>query len=65
METDLRNYSAENYKHTIRGQHPDGTAQGDPEENQIMGETDDHMADWSVADIMRAWQTFKGTQNPT
>eukprot|EP00972_Heterocapsa_arctica_P050189 7381682-Heterocapsa_arctica.AAC.1 len=65
METYLRNDSTANYKHKVRGQHPDGTAQGDPAENQIMGEIDEHMADWSVAEIMEAWQTFKSTQNPT
>eukprot|EP00972_Heterocapsa_arctica_P030053 4429585-Heterocapsa_arctica.AAC.1 len=65
MDIDLRNYSTENYKHKIRGQHPDGTALGDPAYNYIMGEIEEHMADWPVADIMEAWQTFKGRQNPT
>eukprot|EP00972_Heterocapsa_arctica_P037630 5538709-Heterocapsa_arctica.AAC.1 len=49
----------------IRGQRPDGTAQGDPEENQIMGEIEEHITDWLVEEIMEAWQTFKGTQKPT
>eukprot|EP00972_Heterocapsa_arctica_P106903 15747351-Heterocapsa_arctica.AAC.1 len=65
MESDLRNYNTESYKHKIRGQHPDGNALGEPEENHIMGKIEEHMADWSVADIMEAWQTFKGRQNVT
>eukprot|EP00972_Heterocapsa_arctica_P068784 10165457-Heterocapsa_arctica.AAC.1 len=58
MESDLRNFNTESFKHKIRGQHPDrGNPLGDPEENDVMGEIEEHMTDWSVADIMNAWQT--------
>eukprot|EP00972_Heterocapsa_arctica_P035109 5170315-Heterocapsa_arctica.AAC.1 len=44
MESYLRNYNTESYKHKIRGQHPD-VAQG-REDNGIMGDTEALMDDW-------------------
>eukprot|EP00972_Heterocapsa_arctica_P104756 15437777-Heterocapsa_arctica.AAC.1 len=52
METDLRDFKPENFKHKNRGQHPD-TVEG-REDNNIMGDTDAFMDDISVEDLMEA-----------
>eukprot|EP00972_Heterocapsa_arctica_P093759 13830250-Heterocapsa_arctica.AAC.1 len=63
METELRNFNAEDYIHKRRGQHPDRWNDLDnAEDNEIMAEAEEE--DLSMDEIRGIWRTLAGRQNP-